>query len=92
MTPHRAFKCADDTEALTWAKQLFDGYQIELWSGERFIARVDRKLDGTAHQYPAESSIAALDGARRTARDADRDRNASRIIQGIAYQSASGGA
>lgn len=39
---HRAFKCADDTEALTWAKQLFDGYPIELWSGQRFIARVDQ--------------------------------------------------
>jgi len=51
------------------------------WSESRTAQRI---------RYPAESSIAALDGARRTARDADRDRNASRIIQGIAYQSASG--
>jgi hypothetical protein len=39
-TTCRAFRCADDSEAVTWAKQLIDGYDVELWSGERFIVRL----------------------------------------------------
>ncbi len=35
--------CARDDEALAEAKQLVDGYDIELWSGPRFIIRLDRK-------------------------------------------------
>ena len=36
----RAFRCADDTEAVTYARQLVDGQDVELWSGERFIVRL----------------------------------------------------
>ena len=36
----RAFRCADDTEAVTRARQLVDGQDVELWSGERFIVRL----------------------------------------------------
>ena len=36
----RAFSCADDSEAIIWAKQLVDGHDVELWSGERFIVRL----------------------------------------------------
>jgi hypothetical protein len=36
----RGFRCADDTEAVTWARQLVDGQDVELWSGERFIVRL----------------------------------------------------
>jgi len=36
----RAFSCADDSEAVTWARQLVDGHDVELWSGERFIVRL----------------------------------------------------
>jgi hypothetical protein len=36
----RAFVCDSDTNATVWAKQLFDGYDIELWSGDRFVARL----------------------------------------------------
>jgi hypothetical protein len=39
----RAFRCADDSEAITSAKQLVDGHDVELWSGERFILRIDHK-------------------------------------------------
>jgi hypothetical protein len=39
----RAFRCADDSEATAWAKQLIDGHDMELWSGERFIIRLDCK-------------------------------------------------
>jgi len=39
----RAFVCVDGTDAVVWAKQLVDGHDIELWSGERFVIRVDRK-------------------------------------------------
>jgi hypothetical protein len=38
-----AFRCADDSEATAWAKQLIDGHDMELWSGERFIIRLDCK-------------------------------------------------
>jgi hypothetical protein len=34
--------CADDAEAIEKAKRLVDGYDIELWSGKRFITRVSR--------------------------------------------------
>jgi hypothetical protein len=37
--------CANDAEATTKARRLVDGYDIELWSGERFVARLDRKRD-----------------------------------------------
>ena len=36
----RAFRCADDTEAVAFARQLVDGQDVELWSGERFIVRL----------------------------------------------------
>ena len=36
----RAFRCADDSEAVIWAKQLMDGHDVELWSGARFIVRL----------------------------------------------------
>ena len=36
----RAFRCADDAEAVIWARQLVAGQDVELWSGERFIVRL----------------------------------------------------
>jgi hypothetical protein len=35
--------CEDDEAAKEKARQLVDGYGIELWSGERFITRIDHK-------------------------------------------------
>jgi hypothetical protein len=35
--------CADDKAAIESAKQLIDGHDIELWSGERLITRLERK-------------------------------------------------
>ena len=32
--------CADDAEAIEKAKGLFDGYDIELWSGSRLVIRL----------------------------------------------------
>jgi hypothetical protein len=43
ITAFRAFRCADDSEAVVWAKQLVDGHDIELWSGERFVIRLDHR-------------------------------------------------
>jgi hypothetical protein len=40
---HRGFVCGNDNDAVEWAKQLIDGHDIELWSGERFIIRLDHK-------------------------------------------------
>jgi hypothetical protein len=42
----RAFRCADDTEAVSWARQWVDRQDVELWSGERFIIR----LEGDDHE------------------------------------------
>jgi hypothetical protein len=38
----RAYCCADDTEAIEWAKQLVGPFPVELWSGERFIKRLEQ--------------------------------------------------
>jgi hypothetical protein len=35
--------CASDDQALAEAKQLVDGYDIELWNGGRFIVRLERE-------------------------------------------------
>lgn len=46
----RPFVGASDELAITWAKRLVDGHGIELWSGERFVARLEhdtsKKLSG----------------------------------------------
>jgi len=34
---------ADDADAIEKAKRLFDGHAIELWSGDRFVVRLNRK-------------------------------------------------
>jgi hypothetical protein len=36
---YRAFVCEGDADAMVWAKQLLDGSDIELWSGDRFVIR-----------------------------------------------------
>jgi hypothetical protein len=33
----RTFVCDNDADATVWTKQLVDGHDIELWSGERFV-------------------------------------------------------
>ena len=33
--------CADDGEAIEKAKRLVEKYPVELWSGERFVKRLD---------------------------------------------------
>jgi hypothetical protein len=38
-----ALICADDSEAIEKARRFVDGRDIELWSGERFIARLRHK-------------------------------------------------
>jgi hypothetical protein len=35
---YRAFVCTDDSEAITMAKQLVDGHDVELWQRDRKIA------------------------------------------------------
>ena len=36
---YRAFVCDGDADAMVWARQLFDGNDIELWSGGRVVIR-----------------------------------------------------
>jgi hypothetical protein len=37
----RAFACDGDADATAWAKQLVDGNDIELWSGDRLVTRLN---------------------------------------------------
>ena len=32
--------CHDDTEAISEARRLVDGHDVELWSGKRFVIRL----------------------------------------------------
>jgi hypothetical protein len=34
------FVCDNDADAAVWVKQLVDGHDVEVWSGERFVALV----------------------------------------------------
>jgi hypothetical protein len=34
--------CRDDGEAIATAQRLVDGHDVELWSGDRFIIRLER--------------------------------------------------
>jgi hypothetical protein len=38
---YRAFVCDGDVDAMVWAKHLLDGNDIELWSGGRFVNRLN---------------------------------------------------
>jgi hypothetical protein len=35
--------CADDAEAIEKAQRLVDRFAVELWSGERFVIRLEAK-------------------------------------------------
>ena len=39
----RAFICDTDAGATVWAKQMVDGHGVELWSGERFVLKLEAK-------------------------------------------------
>lgn len=43
ITASRAFTCANDDDAIVWTKQLMDGNDMELWSGERFVIKLDHQ-------------------------------------------------
>jgi len=51
ITASRAFRCADDSEAVVWAKQLVDGHDIELCSGERFVIRLEHRENGETGRF-----------------------------------------
>ena len=34
-------RCRDDSSAIEWAKQLVGGRAIELWSGDRFVTKLE---------------------------------------------------
>jgi hypothetical protein len=40
---YEALNCTDDDEAICRARRLAGNSAIELWSGERFITRMERK-------------------------------------------------
>ena len=40
---YQSLNCADDEDAIVKARQLAERSAIELWSGERFITRLEHK-------------------------------------------------
>ncbi len=36
-----ARSCDEDSDAIDWAKKLVTDFAIELWCGERFVARIE---------------------------------------------------
>ena len=43
LTRSRSFACDNDTDAIVWARQSVDSAPIELWSGARFVTRIEPK-------------------------------------------------
>jgi hypothetical protein len=41
LNAQRNFACANDGDAIVWAKQLMGKISVELWSGARFVARIE---------------------------------------------------
>jgi hypothetical protein len=37
--------CDEERDAIEWAKQLITDYTIELWWGERFVAKLEPKQE-----------------------------------------------
>jgi hypothetical protein len=68
----RAFVCGDDADAIVWAEQLVDGHDIELWSGERFVRRVNAavtKKDNLSTEQPADAKPSREKKARQVAQE-----------------------
>ena len=40
---YEPFVCADDADAIEKAGALVDGHDVELWCGERFVAKLEPK-------------------------------------------------
>ena len=38
---HRDFVCDNDDDAIVWAKHSVDDAPVELWSGARFVTRLE---------------------------------------------------
>ena len=57
ITSFRAFVCDGDADAMVWAKQLLDGNDIELWSGDRFVGLFDhQEAPASIGRYLSRSS------------------------------------
>jgi hypothetical protein len=74
----RAFVCGDDADAIVWAEQMVDGHDIELWSGERFVRRVNAtdkpgavslEVKDRPSEQPADAKPSREDGARQVAQE-----------------------
>jgi hypothetical protein len=44
-TGFEGLSCTDDAEAIEQARRLIGNQDIELWSGDRFVIRLQRKPD-----------------------------------------------
>ena len=45
---HRSFVCDNDDDAIVWANQLVDGAPVEIWSGARFVTRLEPRSNTKA--------------------------------------------
>jgi len=53
LSQHRGFVCDNDDDAIVWAKQLVDEAPVKLWSGARFVARLEPRSSTKARQARA---------------------------------------
>lgn len=44
----RTFACANDEDAIVWARQMLHGNPVELWCGERLVKRLPVSEDNPA--------------------------------------------
>jgi hypothetical protein len=74
----RGFVCEDDADAIVWAEHLVDGHDIELWSGERFVKRVNAtdkpgavslEVKDRPSELPADAKPSREDEARQVAQE-----------------------
>ena len=48
---HRSFVCHNDDDAIVWAKQLINDAPVELWSGARFVARLEPRSGASSSPF-----------------------------------------
>jgi hypothetical protein len=58
-----ALSCIDDDEAIDEARRLAEKGAIELWTGERFITRMEHGIEGRTRADPADAVVAVKTAA-----------------------------
>ncbi len=52
---YETLSCNDDVEAIGEAQRIANNSAIEIWTGERFVARMERKAAQAGRHWPAST-------------------------------------